>query len=288
MRRAKTPIAIKVDDTEPFAPTPLRPLRTRLRDLPQDTHFEPHQHEWAQLACCASGLLQVSVRAAGHGGGEQDISVVVPPQRAVWIPPGALHSVMVVEAAQSRTVYLHASLFQAGWEQVRVLAVTPLLHALIDAQDQASYRDQADEQAALTTLVRHELTHATCLPVGVPLPPAGRGDRRLRALCNELLAQPNTFTTLAQWATAHGASERTMARLFRAELGMSFHHWRQQAVLARALPKLAQGTAVAQVAADSGYASESAFSAMFKACMGTSPRHFRPTGQKTQEGTIAA
>lgn len=288
MRRVKAPIALAIDDTEPFAPSLARPLRTRLRDLPQDTHFEPHQHGWAQLACCASGLLQVVVRALGPAGTEQDISVIAPPQRAVWIPPGARHSVMVVEAAQSRTVYLHASLVPPGWQQVRVLAVTPLLHALIDAQDQADYRDRQDQQAALTTLVRHELAHATCLPVGVPLPPAGRGDRRLRALCQGLLAQPDAFGTLAQWAAAHGASERTMARLFRAELGMSFHHWRQQAVLARALPRLAQGVPVAQVAADSGYASESAFSAMFKASMGASPRHFRPAAGATQEGTIAA
>lgn len=288
MRRAKTPIAITIDDTEPFAPNLLRPLRTRLRDLSQDTHFEPHRHDWAQLACCASGLLQVVVRTTGPAGAAQDISVIVPPQRAVWIPPGALHSVMVVEAAQSRTVYLHASLVQPDWQQVRVLAVTPLLHALIDAQDHASYREQSDEQAALTTLVRHELAHATCLPVGVPLPPAGHGDRRLRALCEGLLAQPDACATLAQWAAAHGASERTMARLFRAELGMPFHHWRQQAVLARALPRLAQGVPVAQVAADSGYASESAFSAMFKASMGASPKHFRPVAGKTHGGTIAA
>jgi AraC-like DNA-binding protein len=288
MRRAKTPIALTIDDTEPFAPSVAQPLRTRLRDLQQDTHFEPHRHDWAQLACCAGGLLQVVVRAAGPAGAEQDISVIVPPQRAVWIPPGALHSVMVVEAAQSRTVYLHASLVLPEWRQVRVLAVTPLLHALIDAQDQASYRHQPAEQAALTTLVRHELAQATCLPVGVPLPPAGRGDRRLRALCQGLLAQPDAFGTLAQWAAAHGASERTMARLFRAELGMSFHQWRQQAVLARALPRLAQGVPVAQVAADCGYASESAFSAMFKASMGASPRHFRPASGAVQGGTIAA
>lgn len=288
MRRTKAPIALSIGDTEAFEPSLLRPLRTRLRDLPQDTHFEPHRHAWAQLACCASGLLQVVVRAAGPAGTEQDISVIVPPQRAVWIPPGALHSVMVVEAAQSRTVYLHASLVMPDWQQVRVLAVTPLLHALIDAQDQPSYREHAAEQGALTTLVRHELAQANCLPVGVPLPPAGRGDRRLRALCQGLLAQPAAFGTLAQWAGAHGASERTMARLFRAELGMPFHHWRQQAVLARALPRLAQGAPVAKVAADCGYASESAFSAMFKASMGASPRHFRPVGGKTQAGTIAA
>jgi AraC-like DNA-binding protein len=45
-------------------------------------------------------------------------------------------------------------------------------------------------------------------------------------------------------------------------------------VLAHALQRLARGEPVGQVAASSGYASESAFSAMFKAAMGQSPRRF--------------
>ena len=49
----------------------------------------------------------------------------------------------------------------------------------------------------------------------------------------------------------------------------------EQAILAHALPLLARGTPVSQVAAASGYASDSAFSAMFKAAMGQSPSHFQ-------------
>ena len=40
-----------------------------------------------------------------------------------------------------------------------------------------------------------------------------------------------------------------MARLFRDQLGMSWQQWRQQAVMAHALPLLARGMAVSQVAA---------------------------------------
>ena len=80
--------------------------------------------------------------------------------------------------------------------------------------------------------------------------------------------------TLADWAVGIGASERTVARLFRTGLGTSFQQWRQQAVLAHALPLLARGTPVSHVAALSGYASDSAFSAMFKAAMGQPPSQF--------------
>lgn len=55
---------------------------------------------------------------------------------------------------------------------------------------------------------------------------------------------------------------------------MGFAQWRKQAVLAHALPRLARGEPVGLVAAASGYASESAFSAMFKAAMGQPPSWF--------------
>jgi len=57
-----------VGNTDPFTPTPERPVRVRARTMPTDTHFEPHHHAWAQLAYCASGILQVTVAAPRHGG----------------------------------------------------------------------------------------------------------------------------------------------------------------------------------------------------------------------------
>ncbi|MDP3827725.1 MAG: AraC family transcriptional regulator, partial [Polaromonas sp.] len=127
----------------------------------------------------------------------------------------------------------------------------------------------------LTRLVLDELLHADTQVLGVPLPNAQTGDKRLRALCEAVLRAPSERATLAEWAADIGASERTVARLFRDELGLSYQQWRQQAVLAHALPLLARGQSVSQVAAASGYASDSAFSAMFKAAMGQSPSHFQ-------------
>ena len=72
-----------------------------------------------------------------------------------------------------------------------------------------------------------------------------------------------------------GIALTELARLFREELGTSFRQWRQLVVLSHALPLLARGTPVSEVAAASGYASESAFTAMFKAAMGQPPTRLR-------------
>ncbi|MDB5893503.1 MAG: AraC family transcriptional regulator [Rhodoferax sp.] len=288
---------LPVGDTDPFMPSPARPVRVRARTLPTDSHFEPHRHGWAQLAYCATGMVQVSVAgrsaaqtepgAAGaieklpptpvtEEGEEEEVNYMVPPSRAVWIAPGALHAIHVLERAELRTLYLDPTATPSGWRGSRVIMVSSLLRELIQALDAPGIA--AERESLLTRLLIDEITHAAIQALGVPLPPALTGDKRLRALCEAVLRAPGERATLADWAADVGASERTMARLFREELGTSYQRWRQQAVLAHALPMLARGLPVGQVAAASGYASDSAFSAMFKGAMGQSPSYFLGQG----------
>ena len=268
-------------DTDAFMPTPERPVRVRSRALAADAHLEPHRHAWGQLTYCESGTMQVTCTAP------HPMTCMVPPSRAVWVPPQALHSVTVIEAAQLRTLYLCASAVPTGWTASRVIRVSPLLRELIGAMDSrpaavpaagASVPGRAaglSREQALAALLLDEIGHADTQALGVPLPDPVSGDKRLRTLCEAMLREPTARATLADWARDTGASERTMARLFRDEFGLSYPQWRQQVVLAHALPLLARGLPVSQVAAASGYASDSAFSAMFKAAMGQPPSAFR-------------
>lgn len=257
-----------VGDTDAFTPDAARPVRVRARSMPADTHFEPHRHPWAQLAFCATGTLRVRALPEGEGERLEELTYIVPPSRAVWIAPGHLHCIDVLEAAEFRTLYLHAGTTPEGWHGSRMIVASPLLRELVQGLDA---HPRPAREALLMALVLDEIAHADPQTLAVPMPHAQRGDKRLRAVCEAVLQAPSTRTTLAAWAADVGASERTIARLFRDELGTSYQQWRQQAALAHALPLLAQGASVAQVAAATGYASESAFSAMFKAAMGQPP-----------------
>ena len=266
-----------VGDTDAFTPSPQRPVRVRSRSMAVDTHFEPHSHAWAQLAYCATGIVQVTAAKGEQAGGE--ISYLVPPWRAVWIAPGARHHITVLEAAELRTLYMDASVTPDGWTGCRVIVVSPLLresiHALDTLELAAGQARSPSREQLLCALVQDEITHADTQALGVALPHPQTGDKRLRALCEAVLRSPSDRATLAEWAAQTGASQRTMARLFRDELRLSYPQWRQQAVLAHALPLLARGSSVSAVAAASGYASDSAFSAMFKTAMGQPPSNFQ-------------
>jgi AraC-like DNA-binding protein/mannose-6-phosphate isomerase-like protein (cupin superfamily) len=260
-----TPVSYDMSAGRP--PTLQRPVRSRARALAMDAHIEPHQHPWSQFTYCASGLMQVTVTQ-----GERETTFIVPPSRAVWIPRNVQHNVVVLETAELRTVDIEYSVLPQEWAECRVLVVSKLLRELVHALEGS---EPGARETALMALTVDEIAHADTQALGVPMPHSDHGDKRLRALCEAVLRDPAGKSQLTEWVADVGASERTMARLFRSELGTSYQQWRTQAVLAHALPQLARGMPVAQVAAAAGYASDSAFSAMFKQAMGKAPSHFQ-------------
>ena len=91
------------------------------------------------------------------------------------------------------------------------------------------------------------------------------------------LEQTASLPVLAQGT---GASPRTIERLFLMETGLSFGRWRQQARLQRAVCRLAEGKDVTSIAFECGYESVSAFVAMFKQSLGTTPgQYLRDAGE---------
>ncbi|MET4575654.1 AraC family transcriptional regulator [Ottowia thiooxydans] len=258
--------SLLVADPMAFAPSSQHPVRTRPRNLPAEWHFERHHHAWAQLAYCTDGLLQVVL------GSDAQLSFIVPPSRAILIPPNEPHAITALQAARMHTLYIDGAALPQDWTTPRVLAVSGLFRELALALDDSNL--SIAREGLLSQLVLDELQRADLQTLGVPLPRISDGDKRLSALCEAVMRNPAKRATLADWAKSVGASERTAARLFHEELGTSYQQWRQQVVLAHALPLLANGIPVGQVATRCGYASESAFSAMFKGTLGQSPRAF--------------
>jgi AraC-like DNA-binding protein/quercetin dioxygenase-like cupin family protein len=248
-----------VDIPPEFAPTREHPVRVRSRPVPRGERIALHMHAWAQVAYASRGVLRIAVESS---------TWMVPPSRAIWVPPHVPHEVVVVEDAYLRTLYIDESAVPTGLETCRVVEVSPLLREVIVAMD-ANALSPARERL-LCALALDELTRSVPLPLSVPMP----HEKRLRALCDALLANPGNSDPLEYWAETIGASTRTIARLFRQELGMSFSQWRQQAVLARAIPLLNQGRPLSRIAQELGYQSQSAFSAMFRRAFGESPRAF--------------
>lgn len=264
-------------DPRRYAPTTQRPVRAKLRHLAAETDVQPHQHPWAQVAMSSTGVIRMR---AGRS------TYLVPPTRVLWIPPGVEHAVSVVEAADIRTLYVYQDQGegligpacppeeQSAWRQCRVLEASNLLRELVmhlPAEPGAPGDEVPGErERCLSSLVLHELRCARQVPLGLDLPE----DKRLRRLCEAVLAEPARWITLEACAHLAHASPRTVARLFRSELGSTFGQWRQQVMLSQALVLAAKGKPMAHIASHLGYASASAFTAMVTRSVGMPPSRF--------------
>ena len=249
-------MAIAVPPDLASATHPIQPLA---RTYSRGHVVEPHAHDWGQLLYAESGVMWVNTPCA---------ALLVPSHRAVWVPPQVPHGIRVVSALQLCNIYLRGELAERMGSALGVLEVSPLLResirrrvALGDAPD-PTYRD------ALEGLLVVELQQARTAPLRVPLPAAG--DRRLLALCEQVLRDPSLTLGYEAHAQAVGASTRTLTRLFTAELGVGFVEWRRQVQVAYAAARLLEGATVGSVADELGF-SVGSFSEMFRRAVGVTP-----------------
>jgi AraC-like DNA-binding protein len=236
-----------------------RPVAWRLHDYPGSVIVERHHHSRAQLLFASRGVMTVET--------EQGIWVV-PPKRAVWIPPGMDHEVTSRGHLLMRSLYFDAGLVKDLPTTCMVVTVSPLFRELsLAAISLPVLYDENGSDGRLIEVLLDQLKTITTTPLHLPT----SNDKRLAPIIAGLSRDPSDNRNLAAWATVVGASERTLSRLFYQQTGMTFRQWRQQVKLLEALGRLANGEPVTNVALDLGYDSQSAFIAMFKKALGTTP-----------------
>lgn len=224
--------------------------------MPAGRIFDWHTHTDHQLAWAASGVLTVRTDAS---------TWVLPPTRALWIPAGLRHETLAAGVATMRSAYLRPDRCSVTWPDATPVAASPLLAELIGylASPDLDVARRANGEALLVDV----LQPVAMTTVEVRLP----GDDRARRVADGLAANPADDRTLAEWGREVGASERTLARAFLADTGVSFGRWRTLLRVQTALHSLADGEPVGNVARRVGYESDSAFVQAFRRETGVTP-----------------
>ncbi|WP_248739045.1 AraC family transcriptional regulator [Pseudomonas sp. MWU12-2029] len=239
-----------------------RVMTVLVRDQATGEYNEPHVHRHGQLLYASNGVMRVATERGLW---------ILPPKRALWIPPGVIHDQLMLSAVKMRSIYIEPQVCAGLGHHCKVLEIPGLLRELILAlADQPIEYPQEGRNAHIVALILSELQAARTLPIELPWPV----DRRLVTVCEAILQDPGQDHSIGYWADRVGASSRTLIRLFVNETGLNFRHWLQQVRLATAIDRLDKGQSIGVIARDLGYASQSAFSAMFRRVMGESPREF--------------
>jgi AraC-like DNA-binding protein len=223
--------------------------------MPAGTVFHRHSHPVHQLAWTDSSVLEVET-AEGVW--------VLPPTRALWLPAGVSHETRATGPTVLRGIYLDPDQTLIDWSTPTPVAVGSLLAALLrHLEDDLEPNARERAEALLPDL----LEPVSAVRIDLPMP----SDPRARDVAEALIANPADPRTLGRFGRDVGASARTLSRGFADGTGMTFSRWRASARMQAALPLLAAGRPVSQVASEVGYDTASAFVAAFRRVTGTTP-----------------
>lgn len=235
---------------------------TRQQVLNPGSRIDSHRHTDHQLVYAARGLLAVTTPAG---------TWIAPATRAIWVPSGVDHAHAAYGKVDLRLVGVPRDMDPLGLDQPSTLGVSPLLRELINEYAE-SPGQLGPARRRLRAVLLDQLSAAPRQDDALPVPTSSL----LKGIADRFHADPADRGTLKTIGQEVGASERTLSRLFRADLGMTFPQWRTRLRLHHAHALLADDLPVSVVAHRCGWTSVSAFIVAFRETFGHTPGRRRP------------
>lgn len=237
----------------------------------QGSILPEHSHKTGQLVFALSGVMLVRTGSMLWS---------VPPQRALWVPPGQLHTIEMLSLVEMRTVYFQPVLIAqcAGFlrqDEVHAVVASLLLKALIVGL--FDDKQSVDAHGLMARLLLCTLRATALLPTYLPMPKS----TRLQGALKKLLVSNDWQLTLPDIAAHAAMSERTFCRHFKADVGIIFRAWRQRARILSSLDMLAADSSVKSIASAMQFASPAAYVSAFRALLGCAPNVFRHDGRRS-------
>lgn len=202
----------------------------------------------------------------------------LPPARAAWIRADAPIRVTIDHGITCCSVLFSPDVYAGPSAVLTVLEMTPLARALI-----LECGAFGPETEVLEGYPRRlfDMLHATAdelaLRPSFAWMPQGRSDavRRAMALTEDRLDEDLRFDEIA---SAAALSQRSLARRFAGEMGMTWRQAQRRLRMIRALEMLAlDNRQITEIALSVGYSSLSAFNAGFREFSNMTPSEYRAT-----------
>jgi AraC-like DNA-binding protein len=222
-----------------------------------------HFHDMHQLMYAFEGAIEVESARGRH---------LIPKQLAAWIPAGAAHRTRI-HRVRSGSVFFPADMVSNAGVRVRTVLVSSLMREMIRESmrwpcSESESRVGAAYFEAMAQLCAEWIERETDLVLPRPHDP-----RLTRALD---FTMRKTNATSAAVCRHAGMSERSLRRHAMLEVGMTWEDYRRRARLLGAISLLSDTDAsIADIAAQCGFESASAFARAFRLAMGEAPREYR-------------
>lgn len=227
------------------------------------SEYHPHTHDWGQMIYVDKGIITLEVK------GERFIS---PRGFAIWIPPQCEHACYSQKAARFRSINICETEAKKLPKTPSLITLTTIARSIIDDFfEKEIYLPTSDRDFRRSQVLIDELQDAMTDNTYLP----SSEHKLLKPILEALESDPAIRLTLQEWATKVFTTERTLARYFQKELGMSFSEWCARLRFIHSSSLLEKGLTVEEIAFSVGYRSASSFIAMFQNISGMTPDRYR-------------
>ena len=225
-----------------------------------------HFHDVHEIQYACRGMVEVETQA-GH--------YLLPPHQAAWIPAGLHHKTTLHAGGQTLAVIFAPGLVPAAGDRVRIIAVSALLREMmLYSQRWPASRTESGAAAdsffqALGYVVAGALDDEMPLNLPVPADPVA-------AAATDYTRAHLDHVTVSDVTRAVGVSERTLRRVFQAQLGMSWRSYLLRARVLRSMAMLAESDrTVLEVSIAVGFDDVGAFARSFARHCGETPSAYK-------------
>lgn len=241
---------------------PKRPILPYWDQVKDARCLAAHCHPRGQIIFSSRGITQVKTPLGVY---------LVPSSQAFWCPPEVEHELIFPGAVDIANLFIDPAWIHLLPSRQCVFNVSPLLKQLFLRAVRIGQDYLADsKEQRLMQVILDELASLTISPLALPW----SVHPKINVILQRLFDEPTNNWQIEQWANYAHSTPRTLARLFKQEVNMTFGEWRMQVRLFYALEKLHLGQSVTEVGLALGYSSASSFITAFKKLMGQSPREY--------------
>ncbi len=234
----------------------------RFLDGIDEQESTPHSHPLGQFVLVKHGVL--------HGHTEEQ-HWLMKSGMAVWIPPNTLHWGAAYNRVDLTVIYISPELCDSFTSRLKLIDASYLITALCDRLANVKATLPIPRRNNILQLLFEEIDEMPDSNLTLPLPK----DLRLKKVTDSLLANPSKRLSLAEWGAKVGATERTLARLFRKDTGLRYTEWHNRMLLAVAWQGLSDGATNEQLSIMLGFASGDSFGHWFRRVANNCPGKVR-------------
>ncbi len=238
-------------------------------------NHQPYHTPWGKLLVSKGEVL--SLRTPKR-------HIDSPPHFAIWVPAYASHFTPETTVNGFFAINVTLSHCTGLPKIICQFEVTPLIAAIIEDLSRRNVGVPSSEaDIRLMTVLLDKLKQAPQTQSFLP----STQHPLICPIIARLTHMPNHPRTLAKWAEKLKTTERSLARHFKTELGISFTEWRARKKYLTSLKMLEKGISPAEIITFLGYTQSGPFISLFKKYSGMTPEQYRQTLRDNHQQTIA-